>query len=70
MEILKEILACMILLTSGILMLVKPDAVWKIEHHFAVQKGEPTDWYLAIVRIMGLVFIVIAVIAAFVFLVF
>ena len=70
MELFQKIIACIFLLTSGTLMLVRPDVVWKIEHYFTVQNGEPTDWYLAIVRIIGLIFVFIAVIGVLIFLVF
>lgn len=70
MGLFREIIACVALLALGLLMLIKPDFVWKIEHFFSVQEGEPTDWYLAIVRVFGLGFIFISVIAIFVFLVF
>ena len=70
MELFQEIIACVVLLASGILMLTRPDIVWKIEHFFSVQNGEPTDWYLAIVRIIGLGFLGTAIFAASVFLIF
>ena len=70
MELFQEIIACVFLLASGLLMLIRPDVVWKIEHYFIVQKGEPTDWYLTIVRIIGLIFVFIAIVGTCIFLVF
>lgn len=70
MELFQEIIACVFLLASGLLMLISPDIVWKIEHYFSVQNGDPTDWYLAIVRIIGLVFMLIAIVGICIFFVF
>lgn len=45
----------------GILMLWKPEWLWKIEHLFSVKGGEPTDFYLTKMRIGGVIFTLIAV---------
>lgn len=70
MELFQKIMVCILLLASGLLMLIRPDLVWKIEHFLSVQNGEPTEWYLAIVRIIGLGFILNAIFSVFVFLIF
>lgn len=46
----------------SILMLCKPEFLWKIEHFLFVKDGEPTDLYLALMRISGLIFLIISVI--------
>ena len=46
----------------------KPELLWKIEHLFSVKGGEPTDFYLSMMRIGGVIFAVIAVIMAISFL--
>lgn len=53
-----------LLLALGILMFWKPELLWKIEHIFSVKGGEPTDFYLSMMRIGGVAFAVIAVILA------
>ena len=67
MEILKEILAIAFLLISGIIMIVKPEIVWKVEHFLSVKDGEPTDLYIQYIRILGVVCILVAIIAEIVF---
>ena len=39
-------LELLFLLILGILMLFKPELLWKIEHMFTVKNGEPTELYL------------------------
>lgn len=46
----------------SIVMLVKPELLWKIEHLFSVKNGEPTDLYLAFMRIGGIFFLVTSMI--------
>ena len=53
-----------VLLLLGILMFVKPELLWKIEHVFSVKGGEPTDFYLSTMRVCGVIMAVIAVIMA------
>lgn len=69
-EILKEILAMAFLLISGILMIVKPEFVWKVDHFLTVKDGEPTDLYIRYIRILGVVCILVAIIAEIVFLIY
>ena len=52
------------LFVIGVMMFWKPELMWKIEHLFSVKGGEPTDFYLSMMRIGGVVFAVIAVILA------
>ena len=49
------------LFVLGILMFLKPEWMWKLEHLFSVKGGEPTDFYLSMMRVGGVVFAVIAV---------
>ena len=46
-----------VLLVLGFFMLFKPEVLWKIENIFSVKNGEPTDLYLALMRIGGIFFI-------------
>ena len=52
------------LLVLGVLMVWKPELLWKLEHIFSVKGGEPTDFYLSMMRIGGIVFAVVAVVLA------
>ena len=52
------------LFVLGVLMFWKPEILWKIEQLFSVKGGEPTDFYLSMMRIGGVVFAVIAVFLA------
>ena len=52
------------LFVLGILMFIKPEWMWKLEHLFSVKGGEPTDFYLSMMRLGGVVFAVIAVLFA------
>jgi len=56
------------LFVLGVLMFWKPELLRKIEHMFSVKGGEPTDFYLSMMRIGGVVFAVIAVILGISFL--
>ena len=67
MELFKEIAVIVILLVLGLLMLIRPDIAWKIEHLLSVKNGEATDWYLAITRLIGFACLFVAVILVFVF---
>ena len=52
------------LFVISVMMFWKPELMWKIEHLLSVKGGEPTDFYLSMMRIGGVVFAVIAVILA------
>ena len=59
-----EYVGLVALFVLGILMFIKPEWLWKLEHLFSVKGGEPTDFYLSMMRIGGVVFAVIAVLFA------
>ena len=46
-----------ILFLLGLLMLINPKLLWKIENCFTVKDGEPTDLYLTLMRLGGIFFI-------------
>lgn len=46
----------LVLLALGLMMLIKPRILWKIEHFLSVKDGEPTDFYLIGMRIGGAFF--------------
>lgn len=51
-----------LLFILGIMMIVKPELLWRIEHIFTVKNGEPSDLYITLMRIGGLFFIIASVI--------
>ena len=55
-------LELLFLLILGILMLFKPELLWKIEHMFTVKNGEPTELYLACMRVGGVFFLIASVV--------
>lgn len=55
------ILALIVLYVLSILMLFKPDFLWKIEFFLNVKKGEPTDWYLTKMRLGGFFFLLFSI---------
>lgn len=70
MELFQEIAACIFLFVFGLLLLIRPELVWKLDHFLSVKNGEPTELYLAVARISGLVFLLIAIGGGLVFFVF
>ena len=51
-----------ILFILGIMMIIKPELLWKIEHIFTVKNGEPSDLYITLMRLGGIFFIVVSII--------
>ena len=51
-----------LLLLLGVLMFLKPELLWKLEHILWVKGGEPTDFYLSMMRLGGIVFVIAAVV--------
>ena len=51
-----------VLLALGLAMLFRPKLLWKIERLFTVRGGEPTELYLALMKIGGLFFTAASVI--------
>ncbi|WP_052447373.1 DUF6199 family natural product biosynthesis protein [Clostridium polynesiense] len=50
------------LIILGLAMLFKPELLWKIEHFLTTKDGEPSDFYVASMRIGGVLFALIGVI--------
>lgn len=53
-----------LLCVLGIMMVTKPELLWKIEHIFTVKNGEPSDLYITLMRLGGVFFIVASIICA------
>lgn len=65
MQINLNCLWILLLLLLGILMIIKPEILWKLEHFLEIKNGEPTDLYLALMRIGGVFFVFCSVVAFF-----
>ena len=49
-----QVLAVSVLLTAlGVLMVVRPEWLWKLEHWLDTVGGESSEWYLTISRVVG-----------------
>ena len=48
-----EYLWLVLLAILGVAMVIKPELLWRIEHIFTVKDGEPTELYLAFMRLGG-----------------
>ena len=54
-----KLLAVAVLVTAlGVLMLVKPHWLWKADHWWDTVGGEPSDWYLTLMRVGGTLLII------------
>ena len=51
------IVTALLMFIVGVFFFLKPDMVWRTQHRFTVENGEPTRFYLISTRITGLVFI-------------
>ena len=49
-----------VLAALGIAMMCKPKLLWRIDHMFTVKNGEPSDLYIALMRIGGVAFLLSA----------
>lgn len=68
MDNIKDILIWIFLFVSGIIMIVKPMFVWKVDHLLWVKDGEPTELYIQLTRVLGGVCVLVAVIGGIVLL--
>ncbi|MGM9662321.1 MAG: DUF6199 family natural product biosynthesis protein [Oscillospiraceae bacterium] len=50
----------LLLLALGLCMMIKPELLWKAEHLFSTKGGEPTEVYLVLMRLVGVIFTAIA----------
>jgi len=57
------IFAALVLLLLGIFFVAAPETVWELRHMFTVQNGEPTNFAIWEIRISGILFLIMAVVA-------
>lgn len=60
-EWIKTLLLLVFLIALSLLMIGGPEWLWKIEHFLEVKGGEPTDFYLAVMRVMGTFLLIFSV---------
>ena len=52
----------LILFVLGVLMICKPELLWKIEYMFTVKDGEPTELYITLMRLFGVFLVICSII--------
>ncbi len=62
----KNIIYASICAVFGLLSLIKPDLMWKLEHLLTVRDGEPPERYKTYVRVGGVILLIAAVALLFV----
>lgn len=53
-------LGAALLVLLGGMMILNPQLLWKMEHFLSVKNGEPSDLYIALMRIGGIVLVICA----------
>lgn len=67
MENIKIVLLVIFTWCMSILMIVKPEILWKIEHFWCTSKdSEPCDLYLSLLRLGGTILLMLAIIISIV----
>lgn len=56
-----------VLFLLGLVAVIWPDKLWKLEHFLTVKNGEPSDFYLGISRTIGAFFMIAAIICGLIF---
>ena len=59
-----DFIGLFLLFLLGCLMVLNPTLLWKIEGTFIAREGEPSHSYIALMRLVGSVFVVAAVVFA------
>lgn len=57
------ILIGLVLLLLGIFFVAAPETVWELQHMFTVRNGEPTNFAIWGIRILGVLYLILAVAA-------
>ena len=58
MDVFWGFLAMIVLPVLSCLMIGKPEWLWKLDHMFTVKGGEPTEFYLTVMRLFGTLLLV------------
>ena len=57
-----DFLWIILLFLIGLVAVIWPDKLWKLEHFLTVKNGEPSEFYLAVSRVAGVFFMLTAII--------
>ena len=57
----KGIFLLLALYAMGFFMILKPELIWKLNYSLLVKNGEPSDFYLTMMRLVGVVVIFLTV---------
>ena len=61
----KYLILAIVVLTLGIINLVKPELAWKLKHLLTVRDGEPTEFFIVNARISGVVLVAFSLLALY-----
>lgn len=56
------IIAELLLIGLALMSLLRPRDLWRLEHFLSVRGGEPTDFYLFMTRLSGVIFLILAIV--------
>ena len=70
MEIILIVVFTLLLVGLGGIMVFDPELFWKLEHIWDVKGGEPTDFYIAKTRFVGLLLTVGTLFVGFILLLY
>ena len=62
-----DFLWIILLFLIGLVAVIWPDKLWKLEHFLTVKNGEPSEFYLAVSRVAGVFFMLAAIICGLIF---
>lgn len=62
-----DFLWLIVLFLLGLVAVIWPDKLWKLEHFLTVKNGEPSDFYLGVSRAAGAFFMIAAIICGLIF---
>lgn len=57
----KVIFLLLALYAMGFFMILKPELIWKLNYSLLIKNGEPSDFYLMMMRLVGVVVIFLTV---------
>ena len=61
----ENMLISIIFLAVGILFMLKPDLIWRIEHFWDTEGGHPSDMFIRYIKLVGGIAIIIGAVLLF-----
>ena len=61
-ETVKGLVGMAVLFLLGVVMICFPQVLWKMENFLTTKGGEPSDFYLVVMRVGGTLFIMLGII--------